>query len=93
VKLLEKAKVAAEQAAAKAKEGVEDVQVRKDLHLAYVELGKKVAELVRAGEVEHPELAPLAARVDELRAKVDAGERAEPAAPPAEPDQSDSESP
>ena len=37
---LDKAKAAAEQAAAKAKEGVEDVQTKRDLSAAYNELGK-----------------------------------------------------
>ena len=69
--LLDKAKAAAEQAAAKAKEGVEEVQTRKDLHSAYVELGKKAARLVQAGEIEHAELAPLAARVEELKARLE----------------------
>ena len=37
---LDKAKAAAEQAAAKAKEGVEDVQTKRELSQAYNELGK-----------------------------------------------------
>ena len=87
--LLDKAKAAAETAAQKAKEGVEDVQARKDLHGAYVELGKKTAELVDAGALEHGDLAPLVARVAELRAKLeDAVEPAEEpvsSGPPARP--------
>lgn len=69
--LLDKAKAAAETAAAKAKEGVEDVQARKDLHGAYLELGKRTFELVEAGTVEAAELDPLAARVRELKAKLE----------------------
>ena len=87
---LDKAKAAAETAAQKAKEGVEDVQARKDLHGAYVELGKKTAELVDSGALEHGDLTPLVARVAELRAKLE--DVAEPAAeepvssgPPARP--------
>ncbi len=38
--LLDKAKQAAEQAASKAKEGVEDVQPKRELSQAYNELGK-----------------------------------------------------
>ncbi|HKI91401.1 MAG TPA: hypothetical protein VJ986_03790 [Gaiellaceae bacterium] len=88
--LLDKAKSAAETAAQKAKEGVEDVQTRKDLHGAYVELGKKTVELVDAGTLEHAELTALVGRVTELRAKLedDAAEsQAEPASsgPPAKP--------
>lgn len=71
MRLLDKAKAAAETAAAKAKEGVEDVQARKDVHLAYVELGKKTFELVEAGTLPVGELEPLVARVRELKAKLD----------------------
>ena len=87
---LDKAKAAAETAAHKAKEGVEDVQARKDLHGAYVDLGKKTAELVEAGTLEHDDLTALVGRVAELRAKLE--DAAEPAAeepvasgPPARP--------
>ena len=86
--LLDKAKQAAEQAAAKAKEGVEDVQAKKDLHLAYVELGKKTFELVEAGELEHADLDPLTERVRTVAAKLgdEAAPEQEPgAAPPSGP--------
>ncbi len=43
---LDKAKQAAEQATAKAKEGVEDVQVKRELSQTYNELGKVAFELV-----------------------------------------------
>ena len=79
MKILDRAKAAAEVAAAKAKEGVEDVQARKDLHVAYVELGKKTFELADAGTFEHAELAPLVAKVREAKAKL-ADEVPEPAA-------------
>ena len=45
--LLDKAKQAAEQAAAKAKEGVEDVQTKRELSQAYNDLGKSTYELSR----------------------------------------------
>ena len=54
--LLDKAKAAAEQAAAKAKEGVEDVQTKRELSQAYNELGKATYELVGSGEVSNPAL-------------------------------------
>ena len=38
---LDKAKAAAEQAASKAKEGVQDVQTKRELAQAYGELGQK----------------------------------------------------
>ena len=50
--LLDKAKLAAEQAVTKAKEGVEDVQTKRELGAAYGELGKKTFELVEAGELD-----------------------------------------
>ena len=65
--LLDKAKAAAEQAAAKAKEGVEDVQTKRELSLAYNELGKVAAELVEAGEVSHPRLQALVDKIGALR--------------------------
>ena len=44
--LLDKAKAAAETAAAKAKEGVEDVQAKRELSHAYNELGRSTYELI-----------------------------------------------
>ena len=69
--LLDKAKTAAGQAATKAREGVEDVQARKELHTAYVDLGKRAFELIEAGTITSDELAPLADRVREQKAKLD----------------------
>ena len=62
--LLDKAKAAAEQAAAKAKEGVEDVQTKRDLVQTYGELGKVTYRLVESGELSNPELTAL---VDKIR--------------------------
>jgi len=69
---LDKAKQAAEQAAAKAKEGVEDVQTKRELSQAYGDLGKTAYELVSSGELTHPRLEAGAERVKTLLAKVDA---------------------
>ena len=63
--LLDKAKAAAEQAATKAKEGVEDVQTKRELAQLYNELGKTTHELVESGEISHPGLTDL---VDRIRA-------------------------
>jgi len=63
--LLDKAKAAAEQAATKAKEGVEEVQTKRELSQAYGELGKTAFELVESGDVSHPRLQALA---DKIRA-------------------------
>ena len=67
--LLDKAKAAAEQAAAKAKEGVEDVQTKRDLTIAYGELGKTTYRLVEAGELSNPELTPAVEKIRGLEAR------------------------
>jgi hypothetical protein len=69
--LLDKAKQAAEQAAAKAKEGVEEVQTKRELSQAYAELGKSVAELVEAGELTDPRLDASIEKIRTLRAKLE----------------------
>jgi hypothetical protein len=73
--LLDKAKAAAEQAAAKAKEGVEDVQTKRDLSLAYGELGKVTYRLVESGELSKPELTTLVEKIRTLETRT----RADPA--------------
>jgi hypothetical protein len=60
---LDKAKAAAEQAAAKAKEGVDDVQAKRELSQAYNELGKTAHELIESGEISHPRLEAIAAKI------------------------------
>jgi hypothetical protein len=66
---LDKAKAAAEQAAAKAKEGVDDVQTKRELSQAYNELGKTAFELIESGDVSHPRLEPTAAKIRALAEK------------------------
>ena len=63
---LDKAKAAAEQAAVKAKEGVEEVQAKRELSQAYSDLGRAAHRLVSSGEISHPELTALAERVSQL---------------------------
>jgi hypothetical protein len=70
--LLDKAKAAAEQAAAKAKEGVEDVQTKRDLSLAYGELGKVTFRLVEGGELSHAELSTLVEKIRTLETRASA---------------------
>src|SRR5215210_5558342 len=77
---LDKAKAAAEQAAARAKEGVEDLQTRYDLGQAYDELGKVTFELIESGEVEHASLEAPADRIRELRRRAAGGDEADPEA-------------
>lgn len=68
---LDKAKAAAEQAAAKAKEGVEDVQTKRELGQAQSELGRIAFELVESGEIANARLDPLVAKIRELNAKTE----------------------
>ena len=94
---LDKAKAAAEQATAKAKEGVEDVQTKRELSQAYNDLGKTVFELIETGDLSHPRLEPLAARVRTLNERAagdavlagatggEASETHDPSQPPAMP--------
>ena len=63
---LDKAKAAAEQATAKAREGVEDVQAKRELSQTYTELGKLAFELVESNEITHPKLEPLAEKIRAL---------------------------
>ena len=77
--LLDKAKLAAEQAVTKTKAGVEDVQTKRELSAAYGELGTKTFELVDAGELDRPEFAELVEKIRGLKAKL-ADDAAEPAA-------------
>lgn len=67
--LLDKAKAAAEQAAAKAKEGVEDVQTKRELSQAYGDLGRLSFSLVESGELTNPELDALVDKIRMLEAK------------------------
>jgi hypothetical protein len=66
---LDKAKAAAEQAATKAKEGVQDVQTKRELGQAYTELGQKTYELAESGGLTHPELTALIEKVRALKAQ------------------------
>lgn len=81
--LLDKAKSAAEQAAAKAKEGVEDVQAKRELAQAYGDLGKTTFDLIESGALSNPGLETAAARVRAAKAATDGGTTAVPAAPAA----------
>jgi hypothetical protein len=69
VGFLDKAKAAAEQAAAKAKEGVQEVQTKRELFQAYQELGKKTYELSESGQVSHSVLTPLIDKISALKAE------------------------
>jgi hypothetical protein len=68
---LDKAKAAAEQAASKAKEGVEDVQTKRALSQAYHELGQKTHELASSGALSHPDLTELLEKITGLKAQAE----------------------
>jgi outer membrane murein-binding lipoprotein Lpp len=76
---INKAKQAAEQAAAKAREGVEDVQQKRELGQAYGDLGRKAFELLESGDISHPSLEAAAAQIRALNAKMAASSPAAPA--------------
>ena len=68
---LDKVKEQAEQAATKAREGVQDVQTKRELDRNYRELGETVFSLVERNELAHAELEPFAARIRELKATLE----------------------
>jgi hypothetical protein len=64
----ERAKSLADQAAARAKESVEEAKLMLELRRAYDDLGKTTFELVDAGDLEHARLQPLVDRIRTLDA-------------------------
>src|ERR1700704_70884 len=90
--LLDKAKAAAVEATAKAKEGVEDVQLKRELSQAYNELGKIAFELVESNDISHPRLETVAEKIRALNERDKGGgasegttETHDPSQPPAMP--------
>lgn len=69
---LDKAKAAAEQAANRANEAVDDVQTKRELTKAYGELGETAYRLADSGAISNPELSAQVDRIRELRAKLEA---------------------
>jgi hypothetical protein len=69
--LLDKAKAAAEQAAAKAKDTAGDLQTKRELGQAYDELGRKAYELAESGEIISAGLDPLVVRIRALKAQLE----------------------
>lgn len=53
------------------KEGAEDYQTKRELATAFDELGEKVYELSKAGDVFHPEVERLVAKIDALDTKLE----------------------
>jgi hypothetical protein len=82
MELLDKAKAAADQAVSRAKEKAGELQTKRDLGQAYVELGHKSFELVEAGELSAPTLDPIVERIRTLEAELVQG-KAQPGPAPA----------
>jgi uncharacterized protein involved in exopolysaccharide biosynthesis len=80
-KLFDRLKEATANVTQMTREQVGSLQAKKELWQTYADLGRKTAELVESGAVSHPELGPLVARVNELKAQLEAeGEDVAPAA-------------
>jgi hypothetical protein len=77
---LDKAMAAAEQAAMKAKGTAEELQTKRELGLAYGDLGRKAFELVEAGTLSSAELDPLVQHVRALKAELEERQAADEAA-------------
>lgn len=67
---LDKAKTAADQMATRAREGVDEVQAKRNLTQAYEDLGRTAFELIEENEISHPRLAGQADEVRKFRAEV-----------------------
>lgn len=64
--LIEKLKEGAEQATNRARESVQETQLRHDLLHAYEELGRATCALLDQGLLEHAQLTSGAERINEL---------------------------
>ena len=73
-KLFNRLKEATASVVQKTQDGIDTYQTKRELSQAYNDLGKKTAELVESGAISHAELTDLVARVDELRAQLEAAE-------------------
>lgn len=69
---LDKAKAAAEQAANRAKEGVEEVQAKRSLSHAYEELGRTAYDLIDEGQISHQRMTLLVEEIRKIRAEMPA---------------------
>jgi hypothetical protein len=69
---LDKVKANVQEAATAAKEGIEELQLKRDLGSAYGDLGRAVFDLVDKGELANPALDAPVERVRSLRAELEA---------------------
>ena len=82
-KFLNRLKEATANVAQMTKEGVETLQVKRELSQAYGDLGRKTADLVESGAISHPELTEPVTRIGELKAQLAAAGESEPDDAPA----------
>jgi hypothetical protein len=67
--------------ATRAREGVEELQLKHELAQAYGDLGRATADLVESGAISNPELSERVEKIGALKAQLEA-KAAEPAEPP-----------
>jgi hypothetical protein len=68
--------------AAKAREGVEELQTKRELGQAYAELGRRAYDLIDAGKLQAKELDFDVERIRKLKAELEAEEQAARGASP-----------
>jgi cob(I)alamin adenosyltransferase len=68
---VDRAKSAAESAATKTREGVEDMKTKRELGETFDSLGKLTFELAESGEVSHEKITPLVEKIKELKAALE----------------------
>jgi multidrug resistance efflux pump len=69
-KFLNRLKDATANVAQMTKEGVETLQVKRELSQVYGDLGRRTADLVESGAISHPELTEPVTRIGELKAQL-----------------------
>src|SRR3954452_18336180 len=74
---MDKLKDATSTVVEKTREGVEDLQQKRELSETYGELGRKTAELAKSGAITHPDLTPFLEKIAELQAALAAPPPAE----------------
>ncbi len=84
-RFLNRLKDATSTVASKAKEGVEELQLKRDLSQAYGDLGRATADLVDSGAVSHPDLASRVEKINELKQQLAAVGTEQQAETPTEP--------
>lgn len=75
---LDEVKGSIRKTASKAREGVDEIQTRRELGQAYAELGRRAFDLIDAGKLHASELDFDAEQIRKLRANLEAEEQAAP---------------